>query len=117
GPPSTSPTRSSLWSSPHSSSRLSRPSASLARGALLRGDLLRRHLPSLEPEQLDLRIAYEAEHLLVVDKPAGIVVHPSAGHTSGTLVHGLLGHAVAGGEEAERPGIVHRLDRDTSGLL
>ncbi|HLM93968.1 MAG TPA: RluA family pseudouridine synthase [Gaiellaceae bacterium] len=71
----------------------------------------------LEPEQLDLRVAYEDEHLLVVDKPAGIVVHPSAGHPSGTLVHGLLGHAVAGGEEAERPGIVHRLDRDTSGLL
>jgi len=71
----------------------------------------------LEPEQLDLRIAYEDEHLLVVDKPAGIVVHPSAGHASGTLVHGLLGHAVAGGEEAQRPGIVHRLDRDTSGLL
>ena len=72
---------------------------------------------TLEPEQLDLRVAYEDEHLLVVDKPAGIVVHPSAGHPSGTLVHGLLGHAVAGGEEAERPGIVHRLDRDTSGLL
>jgi 23S rRNA pseudouridine1911/1915/1917 synthase len=71
----------------------------------------------LEPEQLDLRIAYEDEHLLVVDKPAGVVVHPSAGHASGTLVHGLLGHAVAGGQEAERPGIVHRLDRDTSGLL
>ncbi len=70
----------------------------------------------LEPEQLDLRIAYEDEHLLVVDKPAGMVVHPSAGHASGTLVHGLIGHAVAGGE-AERPGIVHRLDRDTSGLL
>jgi 23S rRNA pseudouridine1911/1915/1917 synthase len=75
-------------------------------------------LPSaLEPEQLDLRIAFEDDSLLVVDKPAGIVVHPSAGHASGTLVHGLLGHEVAGGEEAERPGIVHRLDRDTSGLL
>jgi 23S rRNA pseudouridine1911/1915/1917 synthase len=72
---------------------------------------------TLEPEQLDLRVAYEDEHLLVVDKPAGIVVHPSRGHLSGTLVHGLLGHAAAGGEEAERPGIVHRLDRDTSGLL
>ena len=72
---------------------------------------------TLEPEQLDLRIAYEDEHLLVVDKPAGIAVHPSRGHASGTLVHGLLAHAVAGGEEAERPGIVHRLDRDTSGLL
>jgi 23S rRNA pseudouridine1911/1915/1917 synthase len=72
---------------------------------------------TLEPEQLDLRIAYEDEHLLVVDKPAGLVVHPSAGHGSGTLVHGLLGHAIAGGEDAGRPGIVHRLDRDTSGLL
>jgi 23S rRNA pseudouridine1911/1915/1917 synthase len=72
---------------------------------------------SLEPEALDLRIAYEDEHLLVVDKPAGIVVHPSAGHARGTLVHGLLGHAIAGGEEPVRPGIVHRLDRDTSGLL
>jgi 23S rRNA pseudouridine1911/1915/1917 synthase len=72
---------------------------------------------TLEPDQLDLRIAFEDEHLLVVDKPAGIAVHPSRGHASGTLVHGLLAHAVAGGEEAERPGIVHRLDRDTSGLL
>jgi 23S rRNA pseudouridine1911/1915/1917 synthase len=71
----------------------------------------------VEPEELDLRVAYEDEHLLVVDKPAGVVVHPSAGHGSGTLVHGLLGHAIAGGEEAGRPGIVHRLDRDTSGLL
>jgi 23S rRNA pseudouridine1911/1915/1917 synthase len=72
---------------------------------------------TLEAEELDLRIAYEDEHLLVVDKPAGLVVHPSAGHGSGTLVHGLLGRAIAGGGEAQRPGIVHRLDRDTSGLL
>ena len=72
---------------------------------------------TLEPEELDLRIAYEDEHLLVVDKPAGLVVHPSAGHGSGTLVHGLLGRPIAGGAEAQRPGIVHRLDRDTSGLL
>lgn len=71
----------------------------------------------LQPEDLDLRLAWEDEHLLVVDKPAGIVVHPSAGHARGTLVHGLLGRAIAGGGEAERPGIVHRLDRDTSGLL
>src|SRR5205823_4699929 len=56
-------------------------------------------------------------HLLVVDKPAGLVVHPGAGHTRGTLVHGLLAHDAAGGEDPERPGIVHRLDRDTSGLL
>ncbi len=68
-------------------------------------------------EEMDLRIAYEDEHLIVVDKPAGLVVHPAPGHTSGTLVHGLLAHDVAGGEDAARPGIVHRLDRDTSGLM
>jgi 23S rRNA pseudouridine1911/1915/1917 synthase len=68
-------------------------------------------------EAMDLRIPYEDEHLLVVDKPAGVVVHPAPGHATGTLVHGLVAHDAAGGEEAERPGIVHRLDRDTSGLL
>jgi 23S rRNA pseudouridine1911/1915/1917 synthase len=69
-----------------------------------------------EQEQLDLRIAYADEHLLVVDKPAGLVVHPGAGHASGTLVQGLLGRGLTGGDP-ERAGIVHRLDRDTSGLL
>jgi 23S rRNA pseudouridine1911/1915/1917 synthase len=72
---------------------------------------------TLEPEPMDLRIAYEDEHLVVVDKPAGLVVHPAPGHAIGTLVHGLLALDVEGGEEPERPGIVHRLDRDTSGLL
>ena len=71
---------------------------------------------ALEREELPLELAYEDEHVLVVDKPAGIVVHPSPGHATGTLVHGLVGLA-AGGEDEERPGIVHRLDRDTSGLL
>ncbi len=80
-------------------------------------DLPDRRESPLEPEQLDLVIAYEDESLLIVDKPAGLVVHPSAGHATGTLVHGLLGRGIAGGEEPERPGIVHRLDRDTSGLL
>jgi 23S rRNA pseudouridine1911/1915/1917 synthase len=61
------------------------------------------------------RIAWEDEHLLVVDKPAGLVVHPGAGHATGTLVHALAGK-VAGGDD-DRPGIVHRLDRDTSGLM
>ena len=70
----------------------------------------------LEDEPLALRIAYEDDHLLVVDKPAGLVVHPGAGHTTGTLVQGLLGRGLAGGAPG-RPGIVHRLDRDTSGLL
>ena len=72
--------------------------------------------PELAPEEVDLRIAYADEHLLVVDKPAGVVVHPAPGHATGTLVHGVLAHGAAGGDE-ERPGIVHRLDRDTSGLL
>ena len=70
----------------------------------------------LQREDVPLRIAYEDNHVLVVDKPAGVVVHPSPGHSSGTLVHGLVGLA-GGGEDEERPGIVHRLDRDTSGLL
>jgi 23S rRNA pseudouridine1911/1915/1917 synthase len=77
-------------------------------------------IPPGEPEPaLDAppapRIAYEDEHLLVVDKPAGLVVHPGAGNPTGTLVDALAGR-IAGGDP-ERPGIVHRLDRDTSGLL
>jgi len=69
----------------------------------------------LVAEEMDLRIAYEDEHLIVVDKQTGLVVHPAPGHATGTLVHGLVG--IAGGGEEERPGIVHRLDRDTSGLM
>jgi 23S rRNA pseudouridine1911/1915/1917 synthase len=61
------------------------------------------------------RIAWEDEHLLVVDKPAGLVVHPGAGHATDTLVDSLRGR-IAGGDP-DRPGVVHRLDRDTSGLL
>jgi 23S rRNA pseudouridine1911/1915/1917 synthase len=71
----------------------------------------------LEPAAMDLVVPYEDAHLLVVDKPAGLVVHPAPGHADGTLVHGLLAYDIEGGEEPERPGIVHRLDRDTSGLL
>ncbi|HZQ38826.1 MAG TPA: RluA family pseudouridine synthase, partial [Dehalococcoidia bacterium] len=73
----------------------------------------------LVPEQRPLAIVYEDADMLVLEKPAGVVVHPSAGHTTGTLVHALLAHCGAlssiGGEQ--RPGIVHRLDKDTSGLL
>ncbi|HEX5245684.1 MAG TPA: RluA family pseudouridine synthase [Gaiellaceae bacterium] len=72
---------------------------------------------TLEPEEMELTVPYEDEHLLVVDKPAGLVVHPAPGHAQGTLVHGLLAYDVEGGDEPERPGIVHRLDRDTSGLM
>jgi 23S rRNA pseudouridine1911/1915/1917 synthase len=61
-------------------------------------------------------VAFEDEHLLVVDKPAGVVVHPARGHRTGTLAQALAGRA-EGGEDPSRSGIVHRLDRDTSGLL
>ncbi len=61
-------------------------------------------------------IAYQDNHLLVIDKPAGLVVHPARGHHTGTLSQ-LLGSTVAGGPDPQRAGIVHRLDRDTSGLL
>jgi len=71
------------------------------------------------PEAIPLSLAYEDEHLLVVDKPAGMVVHAGAGHRSGTLVNALLYHCshLSGIGGVSRPGIVHRLDRGTSGLL
>ena len=73
----------------------------------------------LIPEQLDLAPVYEDEHLIVVNKPAGMVVHPAPGHSAGTLVHGLLHHCpdLTGVGGTARPGIVHRLDKDTSGLI
>ncbi len=77
---------------------------------------------ALEPEpDIVLRVVYEDDDLLIIDKPAGLVVHPSPGHSTGTMVHALLGRQ--GGAEyggiagVARPGIVHRLDRDTSGLI
>jgi 23S rRNA pseudouridine1911/1915/1917 synthase len=70
--------------------------------------------PAIPPPELT--VAYADEHLLVVDKAAGVVVHPAPGHPGGTLAHALAAAGAAGGEE-DRPGIVHRLDRDTSGLL
>jgi 23S rRNA pseudouridine1911/1915/1917 synthase len=71
----------------------------------------------LKPENIPVPLIFEDEHLLVVDKPAGLVVHPGAGNRSGTLVNALLGRGISGGEDPERPGVVHRLDRDTSGLM
>ena len=65
---------------------------------------------------MEFGVAYEDDHLLVVDKPAGLVVHPARGHRTGTLAQALAGRA-AGGEDPWRAGIVHRLDRGTSGLL
>ena len=69
-----------------------------------------------ETDPAPFTVVHEDDHLLVVDKPAGVVVHPARGHRSGTLAQALADR-VAGGEDASRAGIVHRLDRDTSGLL
>jgi 23S rRNA pseudouridine1911/1915/1917 synthase len=75
--------------------------------------------PIPAPENIDIPIVYEDPDLIVVNKPPGMVVHPAAGHDSGTLVNALLHHvddlSGIGGEK--RPGIVHRLDRGTSGLM
>lgn len=75
--------------------------------------------PAALPEAIPLAVVYEDADLLVVDKPAGLVVHPAAGHASGTLVNALLHHTgpIQPGGDPLRPGIVHRLDKDTSGLL
>jgi len=74
---------------------------------------------TLTPESVPLSIVYEDPHVLVVDKPAGMVVHPGAGRSGGTLAAAILAHAptTAGVGGPRRPGIVHRLDKDTSGLL
>jgi 23S rRNA pseudouridine1911/1915/1917 synthase len=76
-----------------------------------RGDLVAEHIP------LDIR--FEDDYLIVLSKPAGLVVHPAEGHWSGTLVHALLAHSdeLGGMQGEDRPGIVHRLDKDTSGLM
>ncbi|HEY9805228.1 MAG TPA: S4 domain-containing protein, partial [Candidatus Obscuribacterales bacterium] len=79
----------------------------------------------LQPEDIPLDILYEDDHLLIVNKPAGLVVHPAPGHESGTLVHALLAHCQTlsglnsppGIGGVQRPGIVHRLDKDTSGAI
>jgi 23S rRNA pseudouridine1911/1915/1917 synthase len=88
------------------------------------GDLIEVRLPApapspLDPEAIPLRIVYQDADLLVIDKPAGLVVHPAPGHAGGTLVNALLHHVadLSGVGGVLRPGIVHRLDRDTSGLL
>lgn len=88
------------------------------------GERLRVRIPppqpaGLIPEQIPLSVIFENDDLLIIDKPAGMVVHPAAGHDSGTLVHAVLGYDPdlegIGGEE--RPGLVHRLDKNTSGLI
>jgi len=94
------------------------------RTALRPGDRVVARVPAPHPilplpEAIPLDIAYEDSHLVVLNKPPGLVVHPAAGHSSGTLVNALLHHCrdLAGIGGALRPGIVHRLDKDTSGLM
>ena len=97
----------------------------LKTGVLLeKEDLVVVHLPppiatNLIPEKISLDIIYEDDNVIVLNKPAGMVVHPSAGHESGTLVHALLAHTpfLEGIGGVQRPGIVHRLDKNTSGLV
>ncbi|MGK7939398.1 MAG: RluA family pseudouridine synthase [Crocosphaera sp.] len=88
------------------------------------GDRLQINLPDpkpleLEPEPIPLDILYEDEQLIIINKPAGLVVHPAPGHETGTLVHALLYHCsnLAGIGGVQRPGIVHRLDKDTTGAI
>jgi 23S rRNA pseudouridine1911/1915/1917 synthase len=96
-----------------------RPSTAVRAGQVYNLDIPRPVAATPAPEALPLLIVYEDEHLVVLDKPAGMVVHPGAGHAGGTLVNALLHHVKdlsgIGGEL--RPGIVHRLDRGTSGLM
>jgi 23S rRNA pseudouridine1911/1915/1917 synthase len=82
------------------------------------------HLPPPEsrmliPEEIPLDIVFEDKNLIVVNKPAGMVVHPAVGHTTGTLVHAVLAHVpeLSKLEDDQRPGVVHRLDKNTSGLI
>ncbi len=88
------------------------------------GDHIEGTLPDPEPldlvaEDIPLSIIYEDDHIIAIDKPSGMVVHPGPGHHSGTLVNALLYHCrdLSGIGGVERPGIVHRLDKDTSGIV
>ena len=83
------------------------------------GEVVEADVPDggLAPEEIPVPVVFEDEDLVVVDKPAGLVVHPGAGNPSGTLVNALLARGISGGEDPSRPGVVHRLDRDTSGLM
>lgn len=98
--------------------------AKKAKYAVKEGDVISYELPEPEvveyvPEDIPLEIVYQDEDVAVVNKPQGMVVHPSAGHTSGTLVNALMYHIkdLSGINGVLRPGIVHRIDKDTSGLL
>jgi 23S rRNA pseudouridine1911/1915/1917 synthase len=88
----------------------------LEKGAVVEVELPDAEAP-IAPERASVPILYEDDDLLVVDKPAGLSVHPGAGERTGTLAGQLLSLGAAGGADPDRPGVVHRLDRDTSGVL
>jgi 23S rRNA pseudouridine1911/1915/1917 synthase len=99
--------------------KLARASRLLSRGETVTVRIPENEPPrTLQPRAMPLTLVFEDEHLAVIDKPAGLVVHPAPGHWDDTLVNALVarGTTLAGGAEG-RPGIVHRLDRDTSGLM
>ena len=100
--------------------RVAKPSRPVRAGEEITVSVPELRPPAVEPEPLPLKVLYEDGHFLVIDKPAGMVVHPAGGIRSGTVVNALLHHC-AGGLSGiggvERPGIVHRLDKETSGLL
>ncbi|APE27133.1 RluA family pseudouridine synthase [Aurantiacibacter gangjinensis] len=96
------------------------PSAKVAEGAAFAIHLPPPADPQASPQDIPIDVVFEDEHLIVVDKPAGMVVHPAAGNPDGTLVNALLHHCqgqLSGIGGVARPGIVHRIDKDTSGLL
>ena len=89
-------------------------------GAEIQVEIPDMEVPDIRPEDIPLDILYEDEHLLVVNKPKGMVVHPAAGHTEGTLVNAVMAHCgdnLSGINGVLRPGIVHRIDKDTTGAL
>jgi 23S rRNA pseudouridine1911/1915/1917 synthase len=96
------------------------PSTRLAAGARIAFEAPPPEESTIAGEDIQLAVVYEDEHLIVIDKPAGLVIHPAPGHAAGTLVNALIRHcgaSLSGIGGVKRPGIVHRLDKDTSGLL
>ena len=101
-------------------SPITSPKGKVAEGDLIEVTIPEAEVSDLTPEDIPLTVVYEDDHLIVIDKPAGMVVHPAPGSPTGTLVNALMHHcgdtlSGVGGEK--RPGIVHRIDKDTSGLL
>ncbi|MCS7281526.1 MAG: RluA family pseudouridine synthase [Desulfobacterota bacterium] len=101
--------------------RKAKPSLIIKKNLVIEGEIPEGPLPALEPQNIPLHILYEDEFLMLINKPKGMVVHPSFGHKNGTLVNAIMGYLglsvpFCSGENI-RPGIVHRLDKDTTGVI